>query len=73
MNRIKSRREELRVEFSQHHLAKLTGISQTRISLIERMLIDPTPEEQEKIAQALQCPLRSLWPASDVEELCQRG
>jgi transcriptional regulator with XRE-family HTH domain len=70
MSRIRARREALRVEFSQHHLAKLTGIPQTKISLIERDLVDPTAEEREKIARALQCDVVALWP--EQEEVCPR-
>ena len=65
MSRIRERREALRIEFSQYHLARLTGISQTRISLIERDLVEPTPDERERIAQALQCATVDLWPASE--------
>ena len=62
MNRMRARREELRVEFSQHHVAKLAGIPQAKISLIERELVDPTPDEQGRIAKALQCTVPELWP-----------
>ena len=63
MSRIRERREALRVEFSQYHLARLTGIRQTRISLLERDLVEPTQDERERIAQALGCAVAELWPA----------
>jgi transcriptional regulator with XRE-family HTH domain len=62
MSRVRERREALRVAFSQYHLARLTGIPQTRISLLERDLVAPTPDERERIAQALQCAIADLWP-----------
>lgn len=66
MSRVRERREQLRVAFSQYHLSKLTDIPQTRISLIERALVEPRPDECERIAQALGCAVEELWP--DVEE-----
>ena len=62
MSRLRARREQLRVEFSQHHLAKLAGIPQTKISLIERGLVEPTPDEKSRIAHALQSRVTDLWP-----------
>jgi transcriptional regulator with XRE-family HTH domain len=68
MSRIKARREKLRVEFSQYHLAKRTGIPQTKISLIERELIEPTPDERKRIAQALGCAVEELWPKQEISK-----
>jgi predicted transcriptional regulator len=65
MSRVRERREELRVAFSQYHLSRLTGIPQTRISLIERDLVEPNTAEQERIAQALGCIVEDLWPTSE--------
>ena len=70
MSRIRTRREALRVEFSQHHLAKLTGIPQTKISLIERGLVESSLHEKERLANALQCKVVELWP--ECEEICQQ-
>ena len=67
MSRVRARREALRVEFSQHHLAKRAHIPQTKISLIERELVDPTPDEQGRIAEALQCTVSELWPNYEEE------
>ena len=69
MSKIRARREALQVAFSQHHLAKLTKIPQTKISLIERELVNPTPEERERIARALQCPATDLWPEAESMEV----
>ena len=47
---------------SQYHLARLAVIPHTRISLIERDLIEPKPDEHARIAQALGCRAEELWP-----------
>jgi DNA-binding XRE family transcriptional regulator len=62
MTRVRERREQLRVAFSQNHLARLADIPQSRISLIERGLIEPRSDERERIAQALGCSEEDLWP-----------
>lgn len=62
MPRVRERREQLRVAFTQYHLARLTAIPQSRISLIERGLVEPKADERERIAQALACPQWELWP-----------
>jgi predicted transcriptional regulator len=66
MTRMRERREKLKVAFSQYHLAILTDIPQTKISLIERGLVDPTPDERVRIAQALGCSEDELWPEVNV-------
>ena len=38
---------------SQWHIAQAGGMSQGRYSMLERGLIDPTPEERERLAQIL--------------------
>jgi predicted transcriptional regulator len=62
MTRVRERREQLQVAFSQYHLARLADIPQSRISLIERGLVEPRPDERERIAKALGCPEEHLWP-----------
>ena len=47
---------------SQYHLARLAVIPHTRISLIERDLIEPKPEERARIAQALGGDEEEVWP-----------
>ena len=61
MTRMRERREQLKVAFSQYHLAILADIPQTKISLIERGLVEPTPDERERIARALGCNEGELW------------
>ena len=45
---------------SQWELSHQTGMSQGRYSMIERGLIEPTPEELERLAQILQAPASTL-------------
>lgn len=45
---------------SQWHLAQAAKMSQGRFSMIERGLIEPTPEERERLAQALSAPSSTL-------------
>lgn len=40
-------------KWSQWELGRAAGISQGRYSMIERGLIEPTPEERERLAQIL--------------------
>jgi|RhiMetdeSRZDD1v2_1073273.scaffolds.fasta_scaffold1579781_2 predicted transcriptional regulator len=70
MPRVRERREQLRVAFSQYHLARLVDIPQSRVSLIERGLIEPRPDERERIAKALGCSEEELWP--EPKEGCTR-
>jgi len=39
--------------FTQNDIEKLTGISQTKLSLIERGYKDPSPAEREKLEKVL--------------------
>ncbi len=39
-----------------------TRIPQSRLSLIERDLVVARPDEQERVAQVLQCPVERLFP-----------
>ena len=59
MLRIKLLR--LSAALSQWHIAKAAQMSQGRYSMIERGLIEPTPEERERLAQALQAPAATLF------------
>ena len=47
-----------RTQFALSHAAE---ISQGRYSMIERGLIEPTPEERERLAQALHAPASTLF------------
>ena len=40
-----------------------TGIPQSRLSLIERDLVVARPDEQERVAEALQCEVERLFPS----------
>ena len=59
MNKVKKRRLDL--EFSQYQLEKLTGINQSKLSLIEAGYREPTPEEKKKIAQVLRTKAQELF------------
>ena len=58
MLRLKLLRMSLRM--SQWELGREIGISQGRYSMIERGLIEPTPEERERLARILQTSTLSL-------------
>lgn len=51
MNELKKKR--LLSELTQCDIEKLTGISQARLSLIERGYRKPNPEELEKLSEVL--------------------
>lgn len=59
MNRIKKRRLEL--EFTQYDIEKLSGINQSKLSLIEAGYREPTPEEKKKIAKVLRTDVQELF------------
>lgn len=46
---------------SQWELSQSAGFSQGRYSMIERGLIEPTPAERERLAQALHAPSSTLF------------
>jgi len=60
----RNRLREFRVipHISQWKLALCSGIKQSRISLIENLLVKPTIHEKEKLAKALKCPLKEIFP-----------
>jgi transcriptional regulator with XRE-family HTH domain len=55
---IRRRRQEL--ELSQYHVAFLTGIPQSRISLFERGLITLSEKDRKRIAKVLQVPFETI-------------
>ena len=59
MNKVKKRRLEL--EFTQYQIEKLTGINQSKLSLIEAGYRKPTPEEKKKIAKILRTEVQELF------------
>jgi transcriptional regulator with XRE-family HTH domain len=60
-NRLKVRRAERNV--TQFTLGQLVGVSDTQISMIERGLIDPSPELIDALARALDTTRTGLFPA----------
>lgn len=61
MTRLRKIREGRKVAFSQYHLAALSGVDQKRISLIERDLVRPRPDEKRRIAAALETTVEELF------------
>jgi len=59
MNKVKKRRLEL--EFTQYQVEKLTGINQSKLSLIEAAYRKPTAEEKKKIAKVLRAEIQELF------------
>ena len=51
INKLRARR--FLSEKSQYELANESGVAQSRISLLENGLIDPSPREKERLATAL--------------------
>jgi transcriptional regulator with XRE-family HTH domain len=47
-------------DLTQWELSHQSDMSQGRYSMIERGLIEPTPEERERLAQILQAPAATL-------------
>lgn len=64
------RRERILQGKSIHLVSHKTGIDSSKISLIERGLKVPTPEEKRMLARVLHAPIRDLFPtqgASDAD------
>ena len=57
--------ERVKKDFSQDYLALKSGISQGRISLIERGRTEPTEREVERISQALSLPESTIFDKSN--------
>ena len=57
----KLREERFKLRWSQYLLANLSGVCQTRISLIENELCEPSQEEKKKLAKALNKKVEELF------------
>jgi transcriptional regulator with XRE-family HTH domain len=62
MNRLRVVRAEKRI--SQFRLRLETGIHQSKISLFENDLIEPSEDEKEKLARALEVSVAELFGAA---------
>jgi len=60
--RNKLREERFKLRMSQYVLTNLSGVSQSRISLIENELSEPSEAEKKKIAKALKVKISDLFP-----------
>lgn len=57
---LKARR--LAMGYSQYEVEKLTGIHQTRLSLVENGYREPSNEEKKILAKTLRCNVGELFP-----------
>ena len=57
----KIREERFKLRMSQYVLSNLSGVSQTRISLIENELSEPSEAERKKLAKALNIKVGELF------------
>ena len=60
----KIREERFKLRMSQYVLTNLSGVSQSRISLIENELIKPSEAEKKKLAKALNKKVGELFIAN---------
>jgi transcriptional regulator with XRE-family HTH domain len=60
----KMKLERIKKGMSQIDLCMKTDVPQWRISLIERGIV-PKPEEAQRIAKALDCRLKDIFPFHD--------
>ena len=63
VTQIEERRRRLRL--NQHTAAEAVGVSRQHWSDVERGLI-PTPDLQERVAEALGVTVEDLWPTEEV-------
>lgn len=63
---VRRRRREL--ELSQEYLAELAGLHRTYVSNLERGMINPTLENVERLAKALDISMARLFVEYGVEE-----
>ena len=66
MNKLRETRVVKKI--SQFQLRVLTGIHQSKISMIENGLIQPRDDEREKLARALGARVEELFPAEGTKE-----
>ena len=66
MNKLRETRVVKKI--SQFQLRVLTGIHQSKISMIENGLIPPRNDEAEKLARALGARVEELFPAEGIKE-----
>jgi transcriptional regulator with XRE-family HTH domain len=59
MNKLRETRVVRRV--TQFQLRLITGIHQSKLSMIENGLIEPREDERQKIAKALHVKLEEIW------------
>lgn len=62
------RLERIKRGLSQYHLEKLTGISQSIISLYERGIRIPREDHKKKLGRALNCSTTNLFPREDCHD-----
>ena len=71
MNRLREVRVVKRV--SQYQLRLLTGVSQTKNSLIENNFVNPREEEMKRFAKALGCRVDEIFSPEKPEIFFRAG
>ena len=67
MNLVEAR---IRKRKTQWDLRKITGINQTKVSLIENGYVEPTEKEKVMIAEALGFNVGEIeWPSGEISNL----
>jgi transcriptional regulator with XRE-family HTH domain len=61
-NKLRKRRREL--DLTQLELERRTGIHQTKISILEAGIRQPTPAERKRLARVLRSKISDLFPES---------
>jgi len=61
------------LSLTQYQLAKMAGVPQSKISLIESGIYDPSPEEQQRLAEALGYSIEELFPSMAKETSSQNA
>ena len=59
MNRLRELRVVKRI--TQFQLTLLTGIGQSKISMVENDLLSPTEDEKKRLAEVLGVKVRKIW------------
>lgn len=61
---MENKLREVRVvkRITQFQLRVATGVHQSKISMIEHGLVEPSEDEKKRIAKALGVQLESIWP-----------
>ena len=70
MNKLREIRVVKRV--TQFQLRLLTGIHQSKISLIENGLVEPREDERKRLAKALHVKVEEIWVSDNDKEAIKK-